>query len=130
MYASLAGIVEGWSKNVYLGSRRSYPDAPLRRALIPVALALAMVFWLVPLLAVLCTAPAVPVWAWAALGLATAFWALISHGMQIPAWYGLLHPLGALVGLGIVLRSTLRGGGRVVWKGRTYGAAVNETSPT
>lgn len=126
MYTSLAGIVEGWSKNVYLGSKRSYPDAPLRRALIPLALALAMVFWLVPLLAVLLTAPAVPAWAWAALGLSTAFWALIAYGMQIPAWYSLLHPLGALVGLGIVLRSTLRGGGRVVWKGRTYGASVNQ----
>lgn len=128
MYTSLAGIVEGWSKNVFLGSRRSYPDAPLRRALIPLGLALAMVFWLVPLAAVLLTAPAVPGWAWASLAAATAFWGLIAYGMKIPAWYALLHPLGALVGLGIVLRSTLRGGSRVVWKGRTYGASVNQAS--
>ena len=46
-------------------------------------------------------------------------------GMRIPLWYGLFYPAGALLTLGIILRSTLRGAGRVEWKGRTYGAAVN-----
>lgn len=128
MYASLGAIIEGWSKNVYLGGRRAYPDAPVVRALVPVALALTMAFWLAPLLVMVCTAPRVPGWAVAAFALATAFWGLIAFGMQLPLAYGLLHPLGAAVALGIIVRSTLRGSGRVVWKGRTYGASVNRGS--
>jgi prolipoprotein diacylglyceryltransferase len=40
--------------------------------------------------------------------------------MRIPIWYGLLYPLGALVALFIVLRSTWRGRRKVEWRGRVY----------
>ena len=40
--------------------------------------------------------------------------------MRIPPWYGLGFPIGALLTLFIVPRSTLRGAGRMEWKGRTY----------
>ena len=60
-----------------------------------------------------------------AAGASFAFWCLISIGMQIPPWYGLLYPLGAGMALYIILRSTVRGRGRVEWKGRTYGEALN-----
>jgi len=33
MYTDLPSLVEGWSKNVYVGGRRSYPDEPVLRAL-------------------------------------------------------------------------------------------------
>jgi polyferredoxin len=56
-----------------------------------------------------------------ATALSAVFWMLISHGMGIPAWYGLAYPLGALMTLYIILRSTWRGGRRVEWRGRTYG---------
>ena len=48
MYRGLRELVEGWSKNVYLGGRRSFPDEPLFRALVPVMLARSFGFWLVP----------------------------------------------------------------------------------
>jgi hypothetical protein len=45
---------------------------------------------------------------------------LISYGMKVPAPYGLLYPLGVLMTLYIVLRSTWRGRRKVEWRGRTY----------
>ena len=48
MYQSLPQLVEGWSKNIYLGGRRSFPGEPLLQALVPVMLALALGFWLAP----------------------------------------------------------------------------------
>ncbi len=123
MYTNLREIIEGWSKNIYLGGRRSFPDEPVQRALVPVALTLAMVYWLAPVAALL-LGPLRPVGAVAAAASAV-FWSLIAFGMQIPAWYGLGYPVGALMTLYIIARSTVRGRTRVEWKGRIYGAGVN-----
>jgi chlorobactene glucosyltransferase len=125
MYHSLGHLVEGWSKNVYLGGRRTFPDEPVRRALVPVMLGGAMLFWLVPpVLAVAGLAglahPGGWEWVLAATALSAAFWMLVSVGMGIPALYGLAYPLGALMGLYIVLRSAGRGARKVEWKGRVY----------
>jgi chlorobactene glucosyltransferase len=125
MYHGLAHLIEGWSKNIYLGGRRSFPDEPLLRALVPLMLVLALVYWLVPP----ATLVAALVWpsmthyrsaALLATALSAGFWVLISHGMRIPMLYGLGFPLGALMSLYIVLRSTWRGGRKVEWKGRIY----------
>jgi chlorobactene glucosyltransferase len=125
MYHGLAHLIEGWSKNIYLGGRRSFPDEPLQRALVPLMLVLALLYWLVPP-AVLVAAL---VWhsmehyrsaALVATALSAGFWTLICYGMRIPALYGLGYPLGALMSLYIVARSTWRGGRRVEWKGRVY----------
>ena len=35
MYTNLGHLIEGWSKNVYLGGRASFPDEPGLRALVP-----------------------------------------------------------------------------------------------
>jgi chlorobactene glucosyltransferase len=123
MYSSLAQLVEGWSKNVYLGGRRSFPDEPLLRSLVPLMLAIALLFWLVPpvTLAVTRGAGSLGQSALAATGLSTLFWMLISYGMRIPILYGLGYPLGALVALYIAARSTWRGSHRVEWRGRVYG---------
>jgi hypothetical protein len=124
MYQGLGHLVEGWSKNVYLGGRRSFPGEPLLQALVPAMLASAMLFWLVPPAALVVAAfsGGAP-WVSAAV-LATAlsalFWVTMSVGMRIPPWYGLMYPLGALVFLFIVARSTWRGARRVEWRGRTY----------
>lgn len=130
MYTGLAPLIEGWTKNLYLGSRRSFPDNPVLRAFTPLVLSAAMLVWLVP----------VGVLALASAGLlagppeafirqavlaSLAFWTLISIGMEIPPWYGLLYPLGAAMSLYIVIRSTVRGRARVEWRGRTYGVEVN-----
>ena len=123
MYHSLGHLIEGWSKNIYLGGRRTFPDEPIRRALVPAMLTGAMLFWLVPaLLALAALLGVVPVagWVLAAVAMSAAFWMLVSVGMAIPALYGLAYPLGALMGLYIVLRSAVRGARKVEWKGRVY----------
>jgi len=122
MYRSLSGLIEGWSKNVYLGGRRSFPGEPLLQAMVPVMLAVAIAFWLIPPLA------AVILGGHDALGHAALiatiasvlFWILIAYGMEIPPIYGLGYPLGAAMMLFIVARSVWRGRRRVVWRGRTY----------
>jgi chlorobactene glucosyltransferase len=126
MYRSLAQLVEGWSKNIYLGGRRSFPQEPARRALVPVMLLAAMAFWLLPPLVLLAGGLAADAGALArpalvAAGLSALFWGVISYGMKIPVAYGLLYPLGALTAIYIVLRSTWRGERRVEWRGRVYG---------
>jgi chlorobactene glucosyltransferase len=127
MYRSLAHLVEGWSKNIYLGARQSFPAEPTLRALVPLMLVLPMFFWLLP--------PAVLAWgaitgapltmgpagaALIATALSIAFWALMSYGMRIPTYYALGYPLGAMVLLFIAVRSMARGRRAVEWKGRTY----------
>jgi hypothetical protein len=132
MYHDLPHIIEGWSKNLYLGGRRSFPDEPLLAALVPVALGGAILFWLVPLLAValILAGALTPTYlgaAVAAVGVSVLFWGLVSAGMRIPPWYGLAYPLGALAVLYIVFRSTWRGAGKIEWKGRSYG--VDQAQP-
>jgi chlorobactene glucosyltransferase len=122
MYRSLPQLIEGWSKNVYLGGRRSFPEEPVLRALVPVMLLAAFGFWLIPpaVLAITgATAGPGPAAA-AATALSALFWMLVSWRMKIPPWYGLLYPIGALMGLYIVARSTRRGARRVEWRGRVY----------
>ena len=125
MYHGLSHLIEGWSKNIYLGGRRSFPREPVLRALVPVMLAAALLYWLLPPAVLVAAAvdPSVthlePAAALATV-LSAAFWMVICGGMQIPVAYGLAYPLGALMALYITLRSVWRGGRRVQWKGRIY----------
>jgi chlorobactene glucosyltransferase len=127
MYLGLSQLIEGWSKNIYLGARRSFPHEPLLRGLVPVMLVVAMLAWLLPPVVLVASAldPHLTDLAPAALlatALSSAFWMVISHGMQIPPGYGLAYPLGGLMALYIILRSIWRGGRRVEWRGRVYGS--------
>ena len=127
MYTSLAGLVEGWSKNVYVGGRRSFPDEPIRRALIPVMFGLGALFWLLPpaalALALLGVAPGWLGPAALATGLGGLFWMLFDAGFGINPLYGLSYPLGVLMTGWIFARSTRRGERRIEWRGRTYSAS-------
>ncbi|MDQ2670684.1 MAG: glycosyltransferase, partial [Gemmatimonadota bacterium] len=118
MYTGLRPLVEGWSKNIYLGGRRSFPDEPILRALVPASLIVAMLFWLVP--------PVALVLAWLglvdsyvvepmtlAVALSVLFWAVMVSGMRLSAVNAVLYPLGAAMTLYIVLRSASRGARRV-----------------
>lgn len=121
MYRSLGEMVEGWSKNLYIGARQSAGDSAMLQALAPFGVMLGFLFWLLPpvLLALGVAMPAMLV----AVGCSLVFWALISFGMQIPPWYALGYPLGAAMALWITIRSTLRGRRRVEWRGRMYGSS-------
>lgn len=126
MYHGLGHMIEGWSKNIFVGGRQSFPDEPVRRALVPLALVAAIGFWLVPPVALVALTAS---HGWALLApallasaLCVLFWGVIAASMRIPAWYGVLYPVGSVIALFIVLRSTWRGGRRIEWKGRTYGA--------
>jgi hypothetical protein len=124
MYRDLGELVEGWSKNMYLGGRRSYAGHPVLQALVPVLMLAAFAFWLVPPLALLLSGGAGPIGgaALVATAVSVVFWMMVSYGMRIPPLYGVLYPLGAAMALVIAVRSIVRGGRRVVWRGRTYGA--------
>ncbi|HKT60722.1 MAG TPA: glycosyltransferase family 2 protein, partial [Gemmatimonadales bacterium] len=126
MYHSLPHLIEGWSKNMYLGGLRSFPHEPVLRALVPLLLVTSFLFWLVPPLVAVAGLAGVeggrllPA-ALAAAGLSLVFWSLVSLGMEIPPLYGLGYPAGAGMALYIALRSIWRGGRRVEWRGRVYG---------
>lgn len=121
MYQNLKQVIEGWSKNLYIGGRLSFPDEPLPRALAPLLMAAAMLFWLLPV-AVLLLGTGSSWFAPAALAVlsSAAFWAVISKGMHAPPWYGALYPLGAAMVLFILVRSSWRGVRKVEWRGRIY----------
>lgn len=133
MYRNLREIVEGWSKNLFIGSQQSLGPHPVLRAMAPLLLVAHQLFWLAPPV-LLCLALAGACAAWlmpaaVATGLAIGFWAIVSVGMGAPAWYGVAYPAGALLTLYIVLRSTWRGRRRVEWRGRTYGGPTVSASP-
>ena len=124
MYTSLASIVEGWSKNLYLGGQTSFPEEPLLRRLVPFALLGTMIFWLLPVLWLLAALAGLVTTLVASAGLAAllsaCFWIAMSAGMRIPPWYGLLYPVGAATTGFIIARSVWKGARAVEWKGRIY----------
>jgi hypothetical protein len=124
MYRGLAQLVEGWSKNLYLGGRQSLHEHPILRALLPVFFSLVGIFWLAPLalwiVGAMWDAPVLMTGGAVATVLSVLFWALVSAGMKIPAWYGLFYPLGVVSLMYIAGRSIFRGDRRVEWRGRTY----------
>ncbi|HEX2168471.1 MAG TPA: glycosyltransferase, partial [Longimicrobiales bacterium] len=123
MYRSLSGIVEGWTKNLAIGSRRASPQwaAPVVPWLIAIFL---IAMWVVPPAALLISLltplqPWVQGWSLAVCAASLLFW-LLAHGVQrVPLPYALTWPVGALVAAFLFVRSALRGP-NVAWKGREY----------
>ena len=100
------------------------PETALPTPLGAAALALAMMFWVVPPGIVVLAACGIQVGLFNAAVLATmaslVFWGMVSFGMGIPPAYALGFLLGAGMTLVIYLRSVWRGR-RVTWRGREYG---------
>ena len=123
MYRSLSEIVEGWSKNVAIGSR--YAVSRVLRPVVPwLIVAFLLVAWVMPpalMIADIFVAVSDPLvlWGLGAIILSLAFWVLMNLRMGVPPLYSLIYPLGGLVAALIVTRSALRGR-RVRWKGRDY----------
>ena len=138
MYQNLRQVVDGWSKNIFIGARISLGRNPVLRFLAPLLLLFNAAFWLVPpillALALAGQAPALFAPAAIATGLSVFFWSLVSFGMQAPLWYGLLYPLGAAMFLWILARSAWRGTRQVEWRGRVYdevtGLATESARPS
>jgi chlorobactene glucosyltransferase len=123
MYRTLGGIVEGWSKNLALGSQRAAPGwiAPAIPWLIAAFLITA---WVVPPFLLLSGflsgfGSDVRAWSLAASVFALLFWVVIHVWMRVPVQYAFGYPIGALVTAGLFVRSAIRGQ-RVQWKGREY----------
>ena len=117
MYTSLAGIAEGWTKNLATGVPLAFPPIPLVRRLVPYVMCLPALLWIVPPLA----------WAmfgrwWSAVTtlISLAIWVAVYWAQGAPLWYALLYPFGAGVVAWIMIRSAVRGRGKIEWKGRTY----------
>lgn len=132
MYRSLAGIVEGWTKNLALGSRRAAPAwiAPAVPWLAPLFV---LLMWVVPptlLVLTLVTGINGPIqgWSLAVTAISLVFWAL-AHAMQrVPLLYAVAYPAGALVTAWLFVRSAVRGQ-RVAWKGREYRLRPADPAP-
>ncbi len=131
MYRSLGGIVEGWAKNLAIGSRQSMPRvfAPVLPWFIGLFL---LGFWVAPPVALLARALAPPGSLLLITGASLAFWTVAYHrfgGRRSFAW---IFPLGAFVTAMLFFLSAARGR-RVTWKGRRYdagGAGRVEGDPT
>jgi chlorobactene glucosyltransferase len=128
MYRSLGQIVDGWSKNIVIGGLQSVPRW-MRPAVAPVSFVSGIATWLIaPALlvwsgavALVGASPPATVFAWSATVyvISVLIWSWFSRSMGVPSWYGMLYPLGALVGALIFLRSWIRGRD-IEWKGRRY----------
>jgi len=117
MYSSLAGIVEGWTKNLALGVPLMFPPLPLVRRAAPYLMWLPALCWVLPPL----------FWAvygstWAAVTtlVSLLIWIVVYRAEEVPVRYALLYPLGAVMVAYIMIRSAWRGSKRVQWRGRTY----------
>jgi len=125
MYTSLRGIVNGWTKNLFVGIVESLGSRALAYAAALASLVLPLLF-LLPGAALV--AGGVLEWPWlVVLGITSYLGASLLIGHLLRAaheWdgWGLLHPLGAIVFSFILLRSAVRGTGHIEWKGRTYSA--------
>ena len=117
MYSSLAGILEGWTKNLATGVPLAFPPWPGLRRAAPYLMWLPALLWIMP-----------PVlwalfgWTWAAATtvIALVLWLAVYRVAGAPLRYAPLYPIGAAMVAFIMMRSALRGGRRVEWRGRTY----------
>jgi len=118
MYRDLAGIIEGWSKNLALGVPLMFPPLPLVRRAAVYLMWLPALCWILP-----------PVlwamygWTWAAVTtlISLAIWIWLYRAEGVPVWYALLYPVGAGMVAYIMIRSALRGSSKIEWRGRVYG---------
>ena len=117
MYRSLAGILEGWTKNLATGVPLAFPPIPLLRRLAPYVMWLPAFVWIAPPVLWALTG-----WAWAAwtTAISLLIWLMVNRVSGAPLRYALLYPLGAATVAYIMIRSALRGSRRIEWRGRSY----------
>jgi chlorobactene glucosyltransferase len=117
MYQSLAEVIEGWSKNLALGVPLMFPPiAALRRAA-PFLMWVPALCWIGPPVLWAVTGAA---WAAATTLISLVIWTAVYRAEGAPVRYALLYPFGAAMVAYIMIRSAVRGGRKVQWRGRTY----------
>lgn len=126
MYTSLPEIWEGWVKNIYLGMQ-DRPWLLLLGAMVGFAAALLLPLWTVAGFAWILNGGG-----WIAgviMAESLALWTYllyqryqVNQAMEIPSWYALTLPLGALIFTAMMITSVYNvyTGRGIVWKGRTY----------
>lgn len=123
MYDSLGGIIEGWSKNAFMGVWSTMRSRPLAYVGI-LGAALLPLMSLAPVALLVCGAVrgSTPLLlaggAWYALHVLLHAAFLVAARSRVSS--AVFYPLGALVMLYILLRSTVRGSRHIVWRGRSY----------
>lgn len=124
MYRSLPEILEGWTKNLAVGSRQTLPAG--LGLLAPWGMGLHLLtFWVLPpavlLLALVGGVGGAPLLSWSAVctGVGVGIWSQASIRFHSSPLYGLAFPVGAAALAWIAVRSALRGR-KVVWKDREY----------
>lgn len=123
MYRSLDGIVEGWTKNLAIGSARAAPE--WAGPIVPWLIALFLLgMWVLPPVTMLLTLMTplggwIQGWSLGVTAVSILFWAVIHATQRVPLPFALSYPIGALAAAGLFVRSALRGQ-YVVWKGREY----------
>ncbi len=129
MYTSLAGMWEGWTKNIYLGLRDTPSMLLLGAFGATLALIAALFLPIWPLLGLLWFlkgggALAIGVIAKSLIVWGALLWARanVSRGLGLSRWYSLTVPLGAGLFAAIMLTSAWKvlSGRGVTWKGRKY----------
>jgi chlorobactene glucosyltransferase len=117
MYRSLPEVIEGWSKNLALGVPLMFPPNAVVRRAAPYLMWVPGLCWIVPPLVW-----AVTGWAWAAVtwAISLVIWVAVYRAEGAPVRYAWLYPLGAAMVAYIMIRSAIRGGRKVEWRGRLY----------
>jgi chlorobactene glucosyltransferase len=133
MYRSLAGLVEGWSKNITTAVLQT--TAPrLLPIILPLSWVVGATLWVLPPVTftwALVTGRGGPWLLWGGLttGVSLITWCRVSAMMKGNPVFGLLYPLGSLLAQFIFLKSWWRGT-EIVWKGRRYDMSQEmRTSP-
>jgi chlorobactene glucosyltransferase len=127
MYRSLAGVIQGWRKNVWAAASQLIGNRPLLKFGARVVFPIPSLAGLVPAIALVLGATGLlPHW-YTQFGLyayiyETVLLALIFRASRFPVVCALLYPLGALLGFYIFTTAAIRGD-RTEWKGRTYTVA-------
>ena len=117
MYTGLAGIIEGWSKNLAIGVPKMMPPWRVLRRVAPYIMWMPVLFWIVPPVLWLMGGWS---WALATVIVSLAIWLFIYWLEGAPVGYALLYPFGAVMVAYIMIRSAIRGSKKIEWRGRVY----------
>lgn len=118
MYGSLREIIDGWSKNLALGAPLMMPPIAWMRALLPYVMWMPALAWIVPPVVWLLHGR----FGFAAIATLVSLltWIVVYAAERAPVWYAPLYPVGAGMVAFIMIRSAVRGGRKVEWRGRVY----------